>query len=412
MIITMKIHYTAIALLFALSWLSAGAQGEYAAPGVKTAAIRLPGADFGYPACRLGEAIELSFDILDNPYQHLEYTVRHCDSDFQEDDLTFDEYAEGFDRRPLDNSTESFNTLQQFTHYTLTIPNNDIKLTISGNYIITVYDSDDPDNVILSKRFMVYESDGAIISARVEQPFLPQYQMQCQQLYVEIDNSRLRIYNPGKYMKVYAIQNGDHNTRRRLGISGYLHDEVQYHLNEGGNIFDGGNEYDFLDAKDVHFRALGIDEIIYRNGRYHYILTPAVHDEAYSANGDINGAYYIKNDRGFDRDLESDYIDVTFRLKYDPFTDYDIYLYGALTNWQCSPEFQLKWNADSKLWETTTTIKQGLYNFKYIFKDSDGNTAGYSSGNNFNTSNDYLIAVYTTLTRDRGDRLVACKIIK
>ncbi len=399
-------------LLAALMPMAAAAQDEYAAEGVKTVMIKQPGTDFGYPICRLGEAIALEFDILDNKYERLEYSIRHCDSDFNVDDLTFSEFAEGFDRRPLDESQESFNTLQQFTHYTLTIPNRDITLTISGNYIINVYSDDDPDEPILTKRFMVYEGDGDVISARVEQPFLPEYQMQCQQIYVEIDNSRLRVYNPDKYMKVYAVQNGDHNTRRQLKISGFQHDEVQYHLNDGGNIFDGGNEYDFIDAKDVHFKALGIDNILYQNGMYHYILTPTAYDEAYFNNGDINGAYYVKNDRGFDRDLESDYVKITFRLKYDAFTDYDIYLYGALTNWQCTPEYKLEWNGDDRLWQVTTILKQGLYNYKFIFKNKDGSTAGYSSGNNFNTLNSYQILLYTTLTRDRGDRLIACKILK
>jgi len=145
---------------------------------------------------------------------------------------------------------------------------------------------------------------------------------------------------------------------------------------------------------------------------YHYILTPTAYDEAYFNNGDINGAYYVKNDRGFDRDLESDYVKITFRLKYDAFTDYDIYLYGALTNWQCTPEYKLEWNGDDKLWQVTTILKQGLYNYKFIFKDKYGSTAGYSSGNNFNTLNSYQILLYTTLTRDRGDRLIACKILK
>jgi hypothetical protein len=57
-------------------------------------------------------------------------------------------------------------------------------------------------------------------------------------------------------------------------------------------------------------------------------------------------------------------------------------------------------------------LKQGLYNYKFIFKNKDGSTAGSSSGNNFNTLNSYQILLYTTLTRDRGDRLIACKILK
>ena len=60
----------------------------------------------------------------------------------------------------------------------------------------------------------------------------------------------------------------------------------------------------------------------------------------------------------------------------------------------------------------TTLLKQGLYNYKFAFVDSDGKIVDYSSGNNFNTLNDYLIMVYTSLTRDRGERLIACKILK
>ncbi len=404
---------TIIALTMILMAVAAAAQGEYAARGVKTVTLKQPGTDFGYPACRLGEAVELAFDILDSEYDRLEYSVRHCDSDFEVDDLMFNEFAEGFDMRPLDDYRESFNTLQHFTHYSLVIPNNDIKLTISGNYIVSVHDPDDPGNPILVRRFMVYEdNDPATISARVEQPFLPEYQAQCQQLYVTVDNSRLRVYNPDKYLKVYAIQNNDHNTRRRLKISGFLGDNIQYDLNDGGNIFDGGNEYDFLDAKDVHFRPLGVDAILYQTNHYHYYMTPQEYDDGYLSNGDINGAFYVKNDRGFDRDLESDYVEVTFRFKYDPFTDYDIYLYGSLTGWQCIDEYKLKWDAEAELWQVTTFLKQGLYNYKFILKDHDGTTVGYSTGSHFNTSNDYFIAVYTSLTRDRGDRLVACKVVK
>ncbi|MCQ2250242.1 MAG: DUF5103 domain-containing protein [Bacteroidales bacterium] len=386
---------------------------EASANNIKTARILPEGADFGYPMARLGDQVTLTFDILDDNYSSLAYRICHCDSDFQPDDLDFSEFADGFNDRPLQDYENSFNTLATFSHYTLSIPNRDVQPTISGNYMITIYDDDDPDTPLLTKYFMLYDEDeGGKIRCKVMQPFLPEYQMQYQQLEVSVDNSRMRVSNPDRYIKVYAMQNGDISSRRKLDISGYLGNEIQYHKNEGGNVFPGGNEFDFLDAKDVHFRPLGVDEISYTPGRYRYVMTPAVYNNAYQTRGDINGQYYVKNDRAFNLDLESDYVDATFALKYDRFTNHEIFLYGAITNWQCDSHSRLIYNEEHQQWEVTATIKQGLHNYMFLIRDKDGNFVDYHHGSHFNTQNEYLIAVYTTLMKDRGHRLVMTKVVR
>jgi len=404
------------ALGLALTALHSTAQNipdEIFADDIKTARVLPEGADFGYPMARLGEALTLSFDILDDKYSSLYYSVRHCDSDFQPDDLDFSEYADGFNDRPIQDYENSFNTHATFSHYTITIPNRDIQPTISGNYMITVYDDDNPDTPLLTKYFMLYdEDDGGKIRCGVVQPFLPEYQMQCQQLELTVDNSRMRVANPERYLRVYAMQNGDLSTRKRLDISGIMGNEIQYMKNDGANIFWGINEFSFLDAKDVHFRPLGVEAIIFPNGRYHYYLTPLPYVNAYQTRGDINGQYYVKNDRAFNLDLESDYVDATFCFQYDRHTDHRIYLYGALSNWQCNDKSRLSWNQEKEYWEVTATIKQGLHNYMFVIKDKDGNIVDYNSGSHHNTQNDYLIAVYTTHTRDRGHRLVMAKVVR
>ena len=69
-------------------------QPEIIDPSVKTARILPQGADFGYPIARLGDPLTLSFDIIDDQHTSLCYTIRHCDSDLNPDDLDFSEYAD------------------------------------------------------------------------------------------------------------------------------------------------------------------------------------------------------------------------------------------------------------------------------------------------------------------------------
>ncbi|MCQ2252707.1 MAG: DUF5103 domain-containing protein [Bacteroidales bacterium] len=401
-----------------LTWLAAtisitSIAQEYNADNIKTVTIMQPGSSFGYPMCHINGTIQLDFDVIDDEYSNLSYSIRHCNADFEPDDLTFGEYADGFSNRYITEYESSFNTETSYTHYSLSIPNNDVRLTISGNYMVEIFEDDNPEKILLRKKFMVYEeSDNSQISATIGQPFLPEYSQTHQQISVTFNNSKLRIANPAKYLKIYAMQNGNMESRRQLEISGFLNSDILYHQNNGGNIFWGINEFEFLDAKDTHFRPLGVDGIRYETRRYHYYLTPLTYHEAYTTRGDINGDFYIKNDRCNNQNLESDYIEATFRFKYDRYSSERIYIYGALSNYQLLPEYQMEYNPESDLWEKTLTLKQGLYNYLYAIVSNEGQITGFSSGSHHNTQNDYMIAVYTTLTRDSGDRLIMCKVIK
>ncbi len=376
---------------------------EFVSEGIKTARIRQSEKDFSYPICQLGGALELQFDVLDDKYTDLIYSVRHCDCNFEPDDLSFSEFAEGFDFREIDSYENSFNTHQNFTHYTLRIPNNDLKLLISGNYIVTVYEDGDMEKPILRKRFMVYDfADNSKLKAEVSRPFISEYSFDCQQVAV-----RLKTDVQTKYVKVFAMQNKDFSTMRELEVSGYAPGEILYEKNDGNNLFKGGSEFEFFDCKDVHFRALGIDEIKYEYGLYSYKLSPFKPvDLSYSFQEDLNGAYYIKNDKGFSLDLEADYIKVLFRLKYDRYAENKILIFGEAFD----ENDEMSFNSESGFWEKEVLLKQGLYNFQFVEKTTAGEK-NFLSGSWYNTENDYFFAVYTTLLKDRGDRLMFVKTV-
>ena len=250
---------------------------------------------------------------------------------------------------------------------------------------------------------MVYDlADNSKLKAEVSRPFISDYSFDCQQVAV-----RVKSDVPTKYLKVVVMQNKDFSTMRELEVSGYAPGEVIYEKNDGNNLFKGGSEFEFFDAKDVHFRALGIDEIKYEYGLYSYKLTPFKPvDVSYSFQEDLNGAYYIKNDKGFSLDLEADYIKVLFRLKYNRYSENKIFVSGEAFD----ENDEMIYNSESGFWERETLLKQGLYNFQFVEKTTAGEK-NFLSGSWYNTENDYFFAVYTTLLKDRGDRLIMVKTV-
>lgn len=380
---------------------------EYFANNIKTIEFRKTRAEMGLPICTLGESLTLSFDVINDNYHRLAYSIQHCNANLEPDELDFYEFADGFNNREINNYRNSFNTHCTFTHYIIDIPNDDVQLKISGNYIINIFDESNPDEIILQKKFMIAEPETLLkIDAQVERPFLSEYSITNQQVKVNIDNSRQRMSNPAGFLKAYVMQNGDINHRHQLEYNFTDAYNIRFHKNDGGNIFDGGNEYLYFDAKDVNFKALGIDKIEYLNGLYHYTLTPHYPtDVSYSFKEDLNGQYYIKNDRGFDRDLESDYIEVKFSIKYHPLPDGEMYVFGALTNYGFSEANKMTYNSAENLYQCTMLLKQGLYNYTFVIKHSDGTTE-YPDGSWYNTENNYLITIYNTDYTLRGDRLV------
>jgi len=108
------------------------------------------------PVIRLGEALVLEFDALNGDEEDYYYEIKHYNFDWTPSILVESEYLSGFNKQRIRNYDNSFNTYQIYSHYTVSIPNQNTKgLKISGNYIITIYD--DYDEIVFSRKFMVYE---------------------------------------------------------------------------------------------------------------------------------------------------------------------------------------------------------------------------------------------------------------
>lgn len=105
-----------------------------------------------------GEAINISFDDLTHEYHRYVYRLRHCEADWSVSEGIFEsDYCEGFaDGSTIADIEESLNTNTLYTHYRLSIPNENCRIKMSGNYRLTVYDENEGDTVFTAC-FMVVE---------------------------------------------------------------------------------------------------------------------------------------------------------------------------------------------------------------------------------------------------------------
>src|SRR5680860_1107642 len=110
----------------------------------------------GNPIVQLGENLTLEFDDIIGDEADYYYTVNHYNFNWSASELVKSEYMEGFDDTRIYNYTNSFNTLQPYTHYKLTIPNTDTQgLKVSGNYMLKVFNSN--KELVFSRKFMVFQ---------------------------------------------------------------------------------------------------------------------------------------------------------------------------------------------------------------------------------------------------------------
>ena len=92
-----------------------------------------------------------------------------------------------------------------------------------------------------------------------------------------------------------------------------------------------------------------------------------------------------------------DYAWVNFALTNDiQWQNGDVYVMGELTDWRYIPEAKLVYNPKSNLWEAALLLKQGFYNYQYLFLPNGGSTGVESviEGNHWEAGNEYGIITY------------------
>jgi hypothetical protein len=375
------------------------------------------GWDFSQPVLELGtdQRLLLKFDELAEGVTNLVYIITHCDAEWYPSRLVQSEFMEGFIENPVTDYAASVNTTVKYTNYLLSLPNDNVRFLLSGNYLLSVFDEANRTTPILTRRFYIVEPSSEI-SGEVKKSTYEGYKGRDQEIDFAVNYSRFSIQDPRTEVKVVVMQNSrTDNCLTNLKPLFVRDNQLSYDLSRE-NVFAGGNEFRNFDTKNLRINGLGVANIEFINPLYHVILlTDQIRRESnYRSENDLNGRFLIKNDRVTDYDLESDYILVRFSLAMpEPLLGGEIYVFGGLSDWQCLPANKMKWNFESKRYEMELLLKQGFYDYQYVYVENGGKQIDNTllEGSYVETENDYQIFVYYRGFSSRYDRLIGYRTI-
>ena len=175
---------------------------------IKSVQFQREGFDLSNPILELngGSALLLSFDDLSGELRNYNYTIVHCDASWNESYIMQDEYLEGFPDNSIDDYANSFNTSFRYINYQIHIPNEDVTIKLSGNYILLVYEGNDKNNLVLSRRFYVKETK-VTIDGLVKRSTLDAFQGEHQEVDFSVLHPSFKIDHPAQDVKVVVMQN-------------------------------------------------------------------------------------------------------------------------------------------------------------------------------------------------------------
>jgi len=332
----------------------------------------------------------LEFDELYEDARYFQAKIIHCNWDWTPSDLRPIEYLPSYNEFDIHTYEYSVNTKVPYTHYTYILP----RVNLPGNYVLIVYNRDDPEELAFTRRFMVYDQLINIFHEFKRSMGVQEIRTH-QQIDFILNYGNVDIYNPQRDVKVVLRQNQSWVTAiydiRPTEID-ELSRKIEYRPFNLENNFYGGNEFRFFDLNSVIAPGRNVDRVYNQEDRYDAFLLQDKNrgSEFYSIWEDLNGGYVISNIDGYDPKLEAQYVNVHFFLRSPEKLRSDVFIFGKLSDYDLIPEFKMKYAQDLGGYTADALLKQGWYDYVYFTPD----TPFLIEGSHFETENTYDILVY------------------
>ncbi|MBR4792147.1 MAG: DUF5103 domain-containing protein [Bacteroidaceae bacterium] len=351
------------------------------------------------------ETIEFSFDEMSHEYHRFTYHITHCDAQWKPSNLIESEYMEGFNDQPIEDWENSLNTTFDYTHYALTLPNNDVTLKLSGNYRLSIQED---GREVAWFRFLISENMhnlSATVSGNTDLDTHKSHQ----QLDMKVSLNGLNVTNPDREIYTVVMQNRRSDNAVINPKPTYNSGNMLTYEHCSDLIFPAGNEFRRFEIINMYDYFRNVDRVTFHDPYYHANLLEDTRHHAYTFDYDHNGRYLIRYNQASDSDTEADYLFVHFNLASEPMNGGSLYVSGHFNGGNTGRKWIMEYNSQTRRYEATILLKQGAYDYQYIWVP-DGQTAGQTKpteGDWYETKNEYLILLYYRQRGSRYDRLIS-----
>ena len=350
----------------------------------------------------------LEFDDLREERNTYYARLIHCNADWSGSTLMDLDFLHDYNETTINDYSFSINTHIPYVHYRFLIPS----VKIPGNYVLMVYRDGNRKDLILTRRFMIF--DGRIsLSTDDNLAGLGNLRSTNQSLNFRLDYGATEIINPVSNIHVTIRQNQRWDNAKEDVKPSFVREDVgqlEYRFFDLDKTFQGGNEFRFVDFRSMNYP--GINTFRLDKGHKPYELTVNMDyprlGQAYSQYPDMNGGFTPDNkDYPQEPWISAQYLYVTFGLKSAPYKG-DVYLIGAFNGFAMTDDNKMQF--ENGLYTKRLLLKQGFYNYTYWTTppEPDGNQV---EGNYFQTENLYEVLVYYRAFQPNADLLIGYFVI-
>ncbi len=344
----------------------------------------------------------LEFDDLKEDADYYYVRFIHCNADWTPSDFRSNMVVQGYNEFEIEDFEFSSEAKVNYIHYRFKFP----QFKKSGNFLAVVYRNQDKNDIVLTRRFMIYD-ERAITGARVVRSSSVGNRLSHQRIEVTVNYANLKSTDPKENFKVVVRQNQRwDNAKYGLPIT-FLNENskvITYRNLGEGNDFAGGNEFRFFDLSTVNFTGRNVAEVQFINNRpVARIKLDKTLSESYFQNLDVNGKYYIRDREANSSGITAEYVETTLSLNI-PEQRSSIYAIGSFNDWRREESNRMVFNKATNLYQATLLLKQGWYDYTYWVDDPlDPHQIDRSF---FDAENQYEVFVYFRGIGSRGDELV------
>ena len=364
------------------------------------------------------EPLLVSFDEMSHDVHFYTYTVQMLNGD-----LASGEYLKGFPTKDITDYEHSVNTSREYTHYWFEFPNEDMTLTKSGSYRMTIYEDGNPDNRVAEVDFCVVEplvKIDAKVRANTDIEFNGRYQQI--DVDVSLQPSAVSFQQPSEF-RLLVTQNNRTDNAVTLTQPTFVEPNRLRYINNKALVFEGGNEYHHFDAFSCFYAGTGIDRVFHEMGDYHALLFPnEITQGQYIHEFDSDGRFVVNAERTSDPDTEAEYMWVYWTLPAEqPWFDGALYIGGELFQNEMSLRNRMQYDNETRCYWLTTLVKQGGYDYQYWFVPKSSNvksqlpnpttTTQRVDGSYWQTENEYTVYIYWRPFGGRYERLIGVSTI-